>query len=211
VVPNSSKIRRRSEELERIRARLTRSDREELQRVSVQAELDRGMTAERLRHEDWTGHTVTACLSRPQNSTKGRPPATERPFMKAIHTWSVHRTRAKNGCVEDVAGDAPSLHEGPHDHDDMPVGAPAARTCPQRGAMQIPRLPTLRRLLTRAINLGGVGAIRWDAVEARMALVLAQGQARHWYCAANPVAIGASDDGTLAEVRLSTVEIRLPT
>ena len=52
--------------------------------------------------------------------------------------------------------------------------------------------------------------IRWDAVEERLALVFAPGQARHWFRPANKVAVGTFDDGRLAEVRLSGVEIRLP-
>ena len=52
--------------------------------------------------------------------------------------------------------------------------------------------------------------IRWDAVEERLALVFTPGKARHWFRPANKVAIGTSDDGRLAEVRLSGVEIRLP-
>jgi len=53
-------------------------------------------------------------------------------------------------------------------------------------------------------------AIRWDAVEKRLALVFAPAQARHWCRPATNVAMGSSDDGSLAEVRLSVVEIRLP-
>ena len=52
--------------------------------------------------------------------------------------------------------------------------------------------------------------IRWDAVEERLALVFTPGQARHWFRPANKVAIGTADDGRLAVVRLSGVEIRLP-
>jgi hypothetical protein len=52
--------------------------------------------------------------------------------------------------------------------------------------------------------------IRWDAVEERLALVFATGQARHWCRPADNVAMGTSDGGTLAEVRLSAVEIQLP-
>jgi hypothetical protein len=52
--------------------------------------------------------------------------------------------------------------------------------------------------------------IRWDAVDERLALVFAPGQARHWCRPADNVAIGNSDDGRLAELRLSAVEIRLP-
>jgi len=53
-------------------------------------------------------------------------------------------------------------------------------------------------------------AIRWDAVDERLALVFAPGQARHWYRPADNVAAGTSDGGRLAEVRLSAVEIVVP-
>ena len=53
-------------------------------------------------------------------------------------------------------------------------------------------------------------AIRWDAVDERLALVFAPGQARHWCRPADNIAMGTSEDGSLAEVRLSAVEIRLP-